>query len=322
MDPLKALESLLLKMFSVDELRRLLRYLPEGESLSKALPGPNASPAQVAHTAVEALDQMSSLYKPALWQRLAEERPNRKAEIDAVHALFAQAPAPAVPSPNPAPTPTSAASPSVLTILLASASPVEATRLRVDKEFRQIIEKLRGARHRDHLRIVQISAVRFEDLRTALMEHEPQVLHLSCHGETDGSLKFESATEDGAKGVSKKRLLKLLRPLASGLHLVVFNACHSAKIACDVPPTIGLSIGMTDEIQDAEAIEFAVAFYEALAFGKSVQTAFDIALSSFDDEDDEDNNDDDADEIPQLFPSVEQDHEKKRQQPLIAGILA
>ena len=110
--------------------------------------------------------------------------------------------------------------------------------------------------------------------------------------------------------------MKLLRPLASGLRLVVFNACHSAKIACDVPPTIGLSVGMTDEIQDTDAIEFAVAFYEALAFGKSVQTAFDIALSSFDDDDDDD------DDIPQLFPSVEQDLEKMRQQPLLAGIPA
>jgi hypothetical protein len=314
MDPRNALESLLLKMFSADELRRLLRYLPEGDSLSKALPGPSASPAQVAHTAVEALNQMASLLEPTLWQRLVEERPKRKAEIDAVHALFAQAPTPAVPSPTPAPA--SAAQPSVLTILLASASPVLATRLRVDKEFRQIIDKLRGSRHRDRLRVVQLTALRFEDLRTALMEHEPQVLHLSCHGEPDGSLSFESAAEDGAKAVSKKRLLKLLRPLASGLRLVVFNACHSAKIACDVPPTIGLSVGMTDEIQDTDAIEFAVAFYEALAFGKSVQTAFDIALSSFDDDDDDD------DDIPQLFPSVEQDLEKMRQQPLLAGIPA
>jgi len=361
MDPLKALESLLLKMFSADELRRFLRHLPEGESLSGSLPGMTASPVQVVHMAVEALDRVAYFAKPVLWQRLVEERGNRRAEIDAVHTLFTQAVAPspstsstpssgaahggvtitgnarvavgghlvggdliidgrdppghplfsqaAAPPVVPPPTPVPAGSPSVLTIMFASASPVEAVRLRVDKEFRQVVDKLRGARHRDRVRVVQISALRFEDLRTALMEHEPQVLHLSCHGEPDGSLKFESGTEDGAQTVSKKKLLKLLRALGSSLRLVVFNACHSAQIACDVPPTIGLSIGMNKAIFDSEAVEFSVAFYEALAFGKTVQTAFDTAIASLEEDD----------EVPELFPTADQDPENKRQKPLVAA---
>lgn len=312
MDPLKALESLFLKMFAADELRRLLRYLPEGEVLSAMLPGPNASPAEVVHKAVEALAQLEVLKEPVLWQRLIEARDRRKAEIDAVRALFAQAPAPvAPPSPGPGPAATPAA-PSVLTIMFASASPEKEVRLRVDKEFRQVTEKLRGARHRDRFRLVQISALRFEDLRTALLEHKPHVLHLSCHGEPDGSLKFESGAEDDAKAVSKKKLLKLLRALGSSLRLVVFNACHSAQIACDVPPTIGLSIGMNDAIYDSEAVEFSVAFYETLGFGETVQTAFDTALASLDVDD----------EVPELYPAPDQDPEKRRQQPLVAATSA
>jgi hypothetical protein len=196
--------------------------------------------------------------------------------------------------------------------MFASASPEKEVRLRVDKEFRQVIDKLRGARHRDRFRVVPISALRFEDLRTALMEHEPHVLHLSCHGEPDGSLKFESGTEDGAQAVSKKKLLKLLKALGSSLRLVVFNACHSAKIACDVPPTIGLSIGMNKAIFDSEAVEFSVAFYEALGFGKTVQTAFDAALASLDEDD----------EVPELYPAPDQDPENRRQQPLVAATSA
>jgi hypothetical protein len=314
MDPLKELESLLRKMFSAEELRRFLRYLPEGESLSGALPGPTASLVEVVHTAVELLERMAYLTNPVLWERLVEERGRRRAEIDAVHALFARAATPAVVLPTPVPpsTPAPAAAPSVLTIMFASASPVEAVRLRVDKEFRQVTEKLRGARHRDRFRVVQISALRFEDLRTALMEHEPHVLHLSCHGEPDGSLKFESGAEDGAQAVSKKKLLRLLQALGSSLRLVVFNACHSAKIACDVPPGIGLSIGMNKAIFDSEAVEFSVAFYEALGFGKTVQTAFDAALASLDEDD----------EVPELFPPSDQDSDNKRQQPLVAATSA
>lgn len=311
MDPLKALESLLLKMFSADELRRLLRYLPEGEVLSAMLPGPNASLAEVVHKAVEALGQLNVVNDPVLWQRLIEARERRKAEIDAVRALFAQTAVPAAAPPGPGPA-ASSAPPTVLTIMFASASPEKEVRLRVDKEFRQVTEKLRGARHRDRFRLVQISALRFEDLRTALLEHKPHVLHLSCHGEPDGSLKFESGTEDDAKAVPKKKLLKLLRALGSSLRLVVFNACHSAQIACDVPPTISLSIGMNDAIYDSEAVEFSVAFYEALGFGETVQTAFDTALASLDEDD----------EVPELYPAPDQDPEKRRQQPLVAATSA
>lgn len=297
MDPLLALESLFLKMFSADELRRFLRYLPDGEALSAALPGPTASPMSVASAVVAVLDRGGYLTGPVVWQRLGEERPRRRAEIDAVRALFAQT------------TPVDLTPPGVLTIVLASASPVDATQLRVDKEFPQIIGKLRGSRHRDRLKVVQLTALRFEDLRTALMEHKPHILHLSCHGEPDGSVLFESSTKDGAKSVSKKQLLRLLNALGSNLRLVVFNACHSTAIARDVPPTIGLSVGMSDEIRDSSAIEFSAAFYEALAFGESVQAAFDAALASLDDDDD----------VPELFPTAQQDPEKRRQLPLVVG---
>ncbi len=285
MDPHKALESLLLSLFSAEELRRFMRYLPAGDLLVQALPGPHASPMVVAHEAVAALASDGRLVDGDLWARMAEERPRRKPEIDKVRALFSEpAPSAALPS-------TTAPTSDILTIVLASASPAHDVRLRVDQEFRQINEKLRGSRHRDRLRIIQVPAVRFEDLRTALMEHEPDILHLSCHGEPDGSLRFES-TDTGAQIVPKKNFIKLLRALGNNLRLVVINACHSAELARDIPPTVPVSVGMSDSILDRDAIDFAVAFYEALAFGKPVRTAFDAALAGLDEE---------GDQIPQFF---------------------
>lgn len=307
MDPLQALESLLLSMFSADELRRFLRFLPDGDILIGSLPGPTASPVTVAHESVMALDKQR-LFDDIFWARLVEQRPRRQAEIDKVRALFTQrAAAPAV-----APTATSTAvasapaPPSVLTILMASANPDPTKRLSVDKEFRQVINKLRGSKYRDRLNVVPILATRYEDLRTALLEHEPHVLHLSCHGEPGGVLKFEGDT--GPQHIPKKNLQKLLIALSDKLRLVVFNACHSAELAHDLAPTIGLSIGMSDEILDTESIEFSVAFYETLAFGKSVQTAFDTALAGLS-----------VDDIPTLYPVPDEDLAKKRRQPLITG---
>jgi hypothetical protein len=212
---LKALESLLLKMFSAEELRRLIRYLPEGDTLSGALPGLHASPVMVAEAVVGVLDRDGALNEATVWDRFYEARPRRRAEIDVVRAMFPPEPQPAKASSGVLPAASLPApdKPKVLTILFASASPAEKDRMRVDKEFRRIVEKLRGSRHRDRLRVVTITAVRFEDLRTGLMEHEPHILHISCHGNPDGSLAFEASDGDAAQVVPKKNLLRLLRAL-------------------------------------------------------------------------------------------------------------
>lgn len=143
----------------------------------------------------------------------------------------------------------------LLTVLLVSASPESQTRLRVDKEFRRIIERIRGSRYRDRLRLVQLQAACFDDLRTALMEHEPHILHFSGHGESNGSLVFEQRV-DGSNVVSKKSFLRLLKALAGNLRLVVLNACHSQIIAAEIPPMIDLAMGMSNSIMDSTAIDF------------------------------------------------------------------
>ena len=56
------------------------------------------------------------------------------------------------------------------------------------------------------------------------------------------------------------------------------------------------------------AIEFSAALYEALAFGKSVETAFKVAQSGLDADD----------EVPQLFPLADHDPGGKRRQVLVA----
>lgn len=193
-----------------------------------------------------------------------------------------------------------------LTVLLVSASPDSHVRLRVDREFRTIIERIRGSRYRDRLNIVQLQAASFDDLRTALMEHEPQVLHFSGHGEPNGSLLFEPRG-DRSHVVPKKNFVRLVKALAGGLRLVVLNACHSQVIAAEIPPTIDLAIGMSQSIADSTAIDFAVALYEALAFNKSVQVAFEAAVAGLDE---------DELELPQLFPL--KDLEGKRRQPLLS----
>lgn len=307
MDPHQALASLLLSFFSADELRRFLRYLPDGDALVSGLPGPTASPATLVHESVGLLVRSRQVVDATFWDRLTAERPRRADEVKHVRGLFAAQAEVAAASPRP----NKAALPNTITILFASASPERDERLRVDIEQRKIMEKVRGARYRDRLNPVQITAVRFEDLRTALMQHEPHVLHISCHGTTQGELKFEPR-DDGSNIVPAKNLVRLLRALGRNLRLVVLNACNSAKLASEIAAAVGPTVGMERVIEDRVATEFSVAFYETLAFGREIDTAFEVALSSLSGADDE---------LPQLFPPEDQDPEQRRRQKLVGESL-
>lgn len=80
--PWIALEELLLRRFSGDEMRRLFsNYL--GSEFCSALPGTNASPATLAHDAVD-LIRRRGLATPELQRALRAERPRAADEIDAV----------------------------------------------------------------------------------------------------------------------------------------------------------------------------------------------------------------------------------------------
>jgi hypothetical protein len=300
----KDLANLLLSLFSADELRRWLRYLPGGDGLTGRLPGVNASPASLASEAVAELEH-EGMIDEVFWGRLIEERPRRKADIDKVRGQVAASVTPvAAVTPSSRPLPQS--TPEKITVLLVSASPKGPVRLRVDNEFRDVIGRMRATKHRDRFNFVQLQAARFDDLRTALLEHQPRVLHISAHGDEDGNLSFEGKG-DAAQLVSQRQFTKLLAAV-EGLGLVVLNACHSQVIAVKLPEVSGLAIGMSDAIADAAGIEFAVAFYEALGFGKSVDAALKLAVAGLDEADED---------LPQLFPSAAEDTGQRRKAPLI-----
>jgi hypothetical protein len=311
-EAIRSLEALLPELFSPVELRPWLRRLPDGPRMDGNLPNGVGS-TQLVYETVDLLRRYGLLPTPVLWNSLHEAAPlflkPKVIELAAKFGVTITA-APNDPPAAPQPVPGTPTSPTKgITVLLLSASPDSKERLRVDQEFRKIIDKVRSTRFRELFRFVQVQAARFDDLQSALLEHEPHILHLSGHGNTDGSLQFE-ADGDNAGRVSKKRLLRLLKSLRDNLRLVIVNACHSQEIAREIPSTIDLAIGMNTAVPDEVAIGFAVSFYEALGYGRTVENAFDIAIANLDD-------DYGDDEIPSLFPPDDQDPEHKRNRRLI-----
>jgi Tfp pilus assembly protein PilF len=166
----------------------------------------------------------------------------------------------------------------MMKVLFLAANPAGTTPLALDEEIRKIDAKIQGARHRDQLTLLSHWAVRLDDLSGILMRQQPHVLHFSGHGDTGGEIVLTE--EDGsAKPVPPQALAEVLRVLRDNVRVVVLNACYSATLARALVKVIDCAVGMSDAIDDDHAIAFAAEFYQALAFGKSVQQAFDLGAA-------------------------------------------
>ena len=164
------------------------------------------------------------------------------------------------------------------TILILSANPKNTGRLRLDEEVREITEGLKLSKNRDQFTIQQVWAVRLRDLRRAILEYEPHIVHFCGHGEESGIMVED---ENGnAVLIDSTALSGLFELFKSHVECVVLNACYSQFQAEAINKYIGYVIGMSTGIQDKAAVEFAVGFYDALVAGKSFEDAFQFGCNS------------------------------------------
>ena len=163
-------------------------------------------------------------------------------------------------------------------VLFLAASP-KVSPLSLDEEIREITAKIRAAEHRDSLEVISRWAVRPDDLQQALLEHRPHILHFSGHGNDLEELVLLDG-KGNPKPVSKAAIVHLLGVLKDNLRLVVLNACFSRPQAEAITQMIDCAVGMNRAVGDKAAIKFAAAFYGAVGFGRSLQTAFDLGRSA------------------------------------------
>lgn len=83
----RALFDLLTSLFSADELRRVVRFLPDGDVLSNALPGQGVSFASLCEALIDELRRRGML-NATFFDRLREERPRRVKDIDDVATVW------------------------------------------------------------------------------------------------------------------------------------------------------------------------------------------------------------------------------------------
>jgi hypothetical protein len=148
------------------------------------------------------------------------------------------------------------------------------SRLRVDIEARDVEEKINSAALGDSFDVVSKTAVRAGDLITYLLEHKPEILHLSAHGTKDGIVLDSTSGE--ADIMPAETLASIVAQMTEHLRLVVLTACSSLDVARKVGQHVEFVVAMGHEVIDTEAIKFSTTFYNALAYGKNLATAFEL----------------------------------------------
>ncbi len=166
-------------------------------------------------------------------------------------------------------------------ILILSANPKNSSRLRLDEEVREIQGAIKRAKNREQFEIVTEWAVRVDDLRRALLEHQPGIVHCSGHGLGCDGLVLENLAGE-AKLVSTESLAKLFNLFQAKIECVLLNACYSEAQAEAIYQHINCVIGMNQAVGDKAAIAFAVGFYDALGAGYSYKYCYDIGCASVD----------------------------------------
>ena len=147
------------------------------------------------------------------------------------------------------------------------------------KDFK-LADKINQKIDNDNLTLEQKWAIRPDDLRRALLDFHPQIVHFCGHGSRDKGLVLESDT--GEVQLVPTNALAILFKLFSkcGVECVVLNACYAEIQAEAISQHIKYVVGMKDEISDRTAVKFAVGFYDALGAGWSYKDAYDMGCSA------------------------------------------
>lgn len=166
-------------------------------------------------------------------------------------------------------------------ILVLAANPLKTERLHLEKEMREIQASLERSKLRDQFIIKPQMAVRATDLRRALLDHDPQIVHFCGHGVENAGIILEDET-GSPQIVSTNALASLFRLFSGRVCCVILNSCYSNVQAIAIHKHIDCVIGMEKAIGDKAAIEFSTGFYDALGAQRQFQDAFDFGCSAID----------------------------------------
>ncbi|MCI8770003.1 MAG: hypothetical protein HFH73_02475 [Lachnospiraceae bacterium] len=164
----------------------------------------------------------------------------------------------------------------LLIVMLYADSNVE---LNLGKESREITNGLYASKYREEYSVSTIFSARPMDIRREILKIKPDFVHICGHSTKNEGLIIED--ENNGKQILDGKILKEFFGVFSHfISCIILNSCYSSEIAEEIAEEIDVVIGMKNKIKDEDAIEFAVAFYDGVFSGESIESSFILATNS------------------------------------------
>lgn len=164
-------------------------------------------------------------------------------------------------------------------VLFIASNPLDTSRLRLEKEMREIDLELSRAKYREKFEFSKYMDARLDDLLNILLEDTPHFIHFSGHGTDDGIALMDDKTEN-SHIVKSQSLAKLFKLFSNDIACVFLNSCYSRSQGKEIIQFISNVIGMRKGVPDTTAIVFAKSFYKSIGAGKEIDFAFEFAKVS------------------------------------------
>jgi hypothetical protein len=157
-------------------------------------------------------------------------------------------------------------------VMYVASNPLEFADLELSREITELQQKSLGAGSDPSIFVFQPD-LKVEYFPTQLAHFEPDVLHITVHGDND--VLHLSAGGNETIALTAEMLYAFL-PVTRPPRVVYLNACNSMSIAEVLAKQFGISttIGTTAPIKNWVARASARNFYERLLSGMSLQQAF------------------------------------------------
>jgi NTP pyrophosphatase (non-canonical NTP hydrolase) len=153
-------------------------------------------------------------------------------------------------------------------VLVVSVSPLDQPQIGADLEVRTIVASIRRSRDRDRIGYELLVASTIDDFRQKLLEGEYTIVHFAGHGTQAGIILTNEAGD--ASQLTYKNLRAIVQRYPS-IQCVILNSCYTLQENDE--PLAPFTVGMTAELGDAAAVEFARGFYDAIGANKEIQFA-------------------------------------------------
>lgn len=163
------------------------------------------------------------------------------------------------------------------TLLFFSANPKGSTGLNLIKEFKEIRASIQRGESSKNINIIHEVSTTFEDMRRIIFDTKPNVVHFSGHGSQEGIFLEDS---EGISYPVSGEILKETFSLFGHINCVILNSCFSESQARAISTVVPYTIGISGQIKDDLAIDFSVAFYDALSAKRNVKDAFSFGVNA------------------------------------------